>query len=41
MNCNKKCAFRLSKTHGMGLSIVAAKGVGKDCLGIYIKVSRT
>jgi hypothetical protein len=28
---------RLSKTNGMGLSIVAAKGVGKERLGIYIK----
>jgi hypothetical protein len=32
---------RLAKTQGMGLSIVAAKGVGKDRLGIYIKVSFT
>jgi hypothetical protein len=31
--------IRLAKTQGMGLSIVAAKGVGKDRLGIYIKVS--
>jgi hypothetical protein len=31
--------LRLAKTQGMGLSIVAAKGVGKDRLGIYIKVS--
>jgi hypothetical protein len=30
--------LRLAKTQGMGLSIVAAKGVGKDRLGIYIKV---
>ena len=29
--------IRLSKSHGMGLSIVAAKGVGQDRLGIYIK----
>merc|ERR1711892_569381 len=29
--------IRLSKTNGMGLSIVAAKGVGKEKLGIYIK----
>merc|ERR1719278_1728486 len=29
--------IRLSKTNGMGLSIVAAKGVGKERLGIYIK----
>jgi len=29
--------IRLSKTNGMGLSIVAAKGVGCDKLGIYIK----
>ena len=30
-------SIRLSKTNGMGLSIVAAKGVGQDRLGIYIK----
>ena len=30
--------IRLTKANsGMGLSIVAAKGVGKDKLGIYIK----
>ena len=29
--------IRLSKTNGMGLSIVAAKGVGQERLGIYIK----
>jgi len=29
--------IRLSKTNGMGLSIVAAKGAGKERLGIYIK----
>jgi len=29
--------IRLSKTNGMGLSIVAAKGMGKERLGIYIK----
>ena len=29
--------IRLSKTNGMGLSIVAAKGQGKERLGIYIK----
>jgi len=29
--------IRLSKTNGMGLSIVAAKGVGKERLGIYIR----
>ena len=30
-------SIRLSKSNGMGLSIVAAKGVGQDRLGIYIK----
>ena len=29
--------IRLAKTNGMGLSIVAAKGMGQDRLGIYIK----
>ena len=27
----------VKSTSGMGLSIVAAKGIGKDRLGIYIK----
>ena len=34
---NSHCIFYLQAGGGMGLSIVAAKGVGKDKLGIYVK----